>query len=195
MPVSDLWGRAAKFSPIATPKMDLWLSLNLSPLWSTSSPPLVRLSQTHQETCWPVPLKVSLPTSVQLQILQQSSNLAAVPPSHGQGALLPVQGPGRRWAHLCLHSKVCRPQPWLWTQSSPGSQFRALSTIIWIQSCLLRNISSDLTRNPPSYPSGYHLSMHLVKGLQSEDPTSDPEVNPCPSATLLNKVLEIVPFI
>lgn len=36
--------------------------------------------------------------------------------------------------------------------------------------------------------------MHLVIGVLSKDPTVDPEEDPCPSATLLNKVLDTVPF-
>lgn len=36
--------------------------------------------------------------------------------------------------------------------------------------------------------------MHLVIGALSKDPVVDPEEDPCPRASLLNKVLERVPF-
>lgn len=36
--------------------------------------------------------------------------------------------------------------------------------------------------------------MHLVIGALSKDPIVDPEEDPCPSVTLLNKVLDTVLF-
>ena len=58
-----------------------------------------------------------------------------------------------------------------------------------------------LTQRPIKWPGSNsprtwqvtHLPTHLVIGLLSEDPNVDPKVDPCFSATLLNKVLDAVP--
>lgn len=137
-----------------------YVGFNLSQLCFTSS-------STHpendRETYPPMSLEVSLLTLVWLQILQWSCNLALAPPSLGQGIIPPIQGPVRRQEHPCLESNVCRHQPWLWTKSSPGTQFLSLSAMVQIQSCPTRDTSSDMSGALTGNCQESHMSVNLVR--------------------------------
>ena len=144
--------------------------------------------ETHQKTCPPMPLEVSLPTSVWLHILEWPSTSTPAPPSPlARKQSWPSKGlAGDRQVHPCLEGNVCRPQPWLRTRSSPGTQFLPLSAIVWIQSCPSRDTCRDLT--------GATYVCAPGKGQLCEDLTADPAVDPRPWTTLLNQVLEAVPY-
>lgn len=118
----------------------------------------------------------------------KGSILASSLSSHGQGAVQPTQG----HTHSCLQSQVFRPQSWLWRLK------QAWGLVSAPLSHNLGSVSSTQEliqwpgRSTPKDLVGAHLFMHAIKAQLTEDPNVGSEVGHFPSATLLNKVLEIV---
>lgn len=79
MPINAAGGRPATLSPTADPRRTC---VNFKQFSPSRDPP---------GTCSPVPLEVSLPTSVGLQILEWPSDSAPALASPGQETVLPIQ--------------------------------------------------------------------------------------------------------